>query len=105
MKVAQVVLAMVLVSISPVMFAVEPGPEVCDAYARDQANRGQHRGLGIGRSAARGAAWGAILGDSRKSARRGAAIGAMAGGIRRSRARQRSYDYAYAQCMTGKVRF
>ena len=86
-------------------FSAEASPAVCDAYAKDMANRATRGGPGVGRGAARGAILGAIVGDSRRSARRGAALGALAGGARKARARREAFDRHYADCMTGRVTF
>ena len=91
--------------------ATEPPPQ-------QQAKKG-----GIGRGLVRGAAIGAIAGDSSESARRGAAAGAVIGGMRRRDQKRKEeaerqqweqeqqriyaenrnrYNRAYSACLEGK---
>lgn len=78
---------------------------------------------GVGRTAARGAALGQVIGGNSRSTKRGAAAGALVGGMRRSDAKRQQqadvqrweeeqnrlyqeglnrYNRAYAACMEGK---
>ena len=72
----------------------------CAAQA-DRASRDQGTMLGgAGRGAVRGAAFGAIVGDS-DSARRGAALGAVVGTARKGAQKNDTYNQVYDSCMRG----
>lgn len=76
-----------------------PSAADCAAEA-DRAVRGSTTAMGsAGRGALRGAAFGAIVGDSSKSAGRGAALGGMMSGARQRRSNNDTYNRVYDSCM------
>ena len=84
----------------PVALLLLPVSGLAQAPSPVEMDSGSNAG-GAGRGAVRGAAFGAIVGDSSKSARRGAALGAVGGGLRRSAAKNDAYRRAYDSCMAG----
>ena len=93
-----VLLAVLIAAWSPVSFAFEASPANCAAEA-DRASRESGTMLGgLGRGAARGALFGAIVGNG-KSARRGAVLGAAVGGIRQGVYKNSVYENVYDACM------
>jgi hypothetical protein len=82
-----------------------PSPADCDAYARNYARQTEAPVLGhAARGAAQGALFGAIIGGG-KGAGRGAALGGLTGSIRGGVRKGQSYDWAYNECMAGRVRW
>jgi uncharacterized protein YcfJ len=72
----------------------------CAAEA-ERAARNQGTVLGgATRSAAKGAVFGAIVGN-KKSAKRGAALGAIVGGAHRAEEKNDAYNRVYDRCMYG----
>ena len=81
---------------------------VCDAFARDYAQRVSRQGQVLG-GAARGSLLGlgvgAISGVDRGTATAiGGGAGAIAGGARRNRDFDRIYNAAFRDCMAGRIR-
>lgn len=87
------------------VYAWEPSPRECEAYARNEADR---RGSVIGgaaRGAIGGAIFGAIVGKGKKGAKRGAAVAGVLGAIGRGAERDRVRRDAYDYCMRRRSRW
>ena len=93
--------------VSAEVASAQPSAAACDSYARNYAQGtsrqgqvlrggavGSLVGLGIGSIAGAGGAGAAI----------GAGIGVIGGGIRRSASADRTYNAAYQDCMSGRIR-
>jgi len=89
------------------MASAQPSATACDSYARNYAQGtsrqgqvlrggavGSLVGLGIGSIAGAGGAGAAI----------GAGIGVIGGGLRRGASADRTYNAAYQDCMSGRIR-
>lgn len=80
------------------------GQSAAECSAR--ADRAARDAVGIGGGAVRGglggAAFGAIVGDSRRSAGRGAALGAIVGGAAGAHNQNEVYKRVYDDCMRGR---
>lgn len=79
----------------------------CKVWAGSQAGASSQRALNEGAEGAvvlglLGAVLGALAGDARLGGLAGAAIGATGGGMRGSQQAQRTYDYAYRDCLSKK---
>ena len=79
----------------------------CKVWAGSQAGASSQRALTKGAEGAvalglLGALLGALAGDARLGGLAGAAIGATGGGMRGSQQAQRTYDYAYRDCLSKK---
>jgi hypothetical protein len=81
--------------------------KLCDAYARDYAQRNSRQGQVIGHGAVGsllGAGIGAAFGGAAVGAAVGGGLGMIGGGARRQQTADRMYHAAYQDCMSGRVR-
>ena len=83
---------------APVVHAATPAD--CAAEADRASREGKTMARGAAGGAVRGAAFGAIVGDS-DSARRGAAVGAVVGTARTGNQKNQTYNAVYDACMRG----
>jgi hypothetical protein len=84
----------------PSAYGAKRSPADCAAEA-DYAARNSSSGGEVVRGAARGAAFGAIVGGS-DSARRGAGVGMVVSGARKARNKDSIYRQTYEACMREK---
>jgi hypothetical protein len=79
----------------------------CDNYARNYANHASRQGQVLRGGAVGslvGLGIGSISGAAGVGAAIGAGIGVIGGGIRRSSSAERTYNAAYQDCMSGRIR-
>jgi len=87
--------------------SAQPSAVACDAYARNYAQNTSRQGQVLRGGAVGsliGLGIGSITGAGGAGAAIGAGIGAIGGGIRRGASADRTYNAAYQDCMSGRIR-
>jgi hypothetical protein len=91
-------------AVQPAVEQVPAGPSEADCAAR--ADRAARDSTGVAggamRGAVGGAAFGVIVGDSRKATKRGAALGAVVGGASAAHQKDDVYKRVYDECMRAR---
>ena len=87
--------------------SAQPSALACDSYARNYAQNTSRQGQVLRGGAVGsliGLGIGSITGAGGAGAAIGAGIGVIGGGIRRGASADRTYNAAYQDCMTGRIR-